>query len=60
MDSAKVLVPLDDQIVSFSLFVGIWKARNEPHLLMLDLKVKPLGFTILKTIDEVDVVLYKL
>ena len=60
MDSAKVPVPRDDQIVSFSLFVGIWKARNDSHLLMLDLKVKPLGFTILKTIDEVDVVLGKL
>ena len=60
MDSAGVPVPRDDPIVSFSLLIGIWKAINEPHLPVLDLKVKPEGFTILKTIDEVDVVLGKL
>ena len=60
MDSAGVPIPWDDQIVSFYHLVRIQKAKNEPHLPVLNLKVKPKGFTILKTIDEVDVVLDKL
>ena len=60
MDSIGVPIPQDDQIVSFSFLVEIRKARNKPHLLLLDLKVKPRGFTILKTINIVDIVLGKL
>ena len=57
MDSAGVPIPRDDQIVSLSFFIGIRKARNEPHLPVLDLKVKPRSLTILETIDVVDVML---
>ena len=60
MDSIGVPIPQDDQIVFFSFLVEIRKARNKPHLLLPDLKVKPRGFTILKTIGVVDVMLGKL
>ena len=59
MDPVGVPVPQDNQIVSFCFLVEIRKARNKPHLPVPDLKVKPRGFTILKTIDVVDIVLDK-
>lgn len=60
MDSAGVPVPLNYQIVSFYLFDEIWKAWDKPYLPVLNLKVKPKGFTVLKTIYVVDVMLGKL
>ena len=60
VDSTGVPVPQDDQIVSFSFLAEIRKARNKPYLLVSNLKVKPRGFTILKTIGVVDVMLGKL
>lgn len=55
-----VPVPRDNQIVSFCLFVGIWKAQDESYLLVLYFKVKPRSFTILKSIYVVNIVLYQL
>ena len=60
MDSFRVLVPQDNQVVSFYFLVKIRKARDKPHLPMPNLKVKLEGFTILKTINIVDIVLGKL
>ena len=59
VDSAEVLVPWDDQIVSLYFFIVVRKAQDKPHFPVLNLKVKPEGFTVLETIDIVDVMLGK-
>lgn len=59
MDPTGAPVPRDNQVVSFCFLVGIRKAKNVSNLPMADLKIKLIGFTVLKAIDVIDIMLCK-